>query len=318
MYEYPKEVIELSPAYSEPQLWKHSFETFMEAQRREPPTPQQPDDDLDLVLTNEGSTNGFTVSSSTRPFHCNQFNHAQCNTWPGDQNDFSWSQIEELELQNEACSDNKMFQACTFIEWPKHLTEDNVVGSLDSSNDRPDSGVGESVELSTAESLSLGALRHAKDMLKLPLCTINITPNTDHEIEVEHQNEETSDELNYVKITNGIVAAADFEDDNATLLDSSDTILPTPSCTGSMDSLSSSNSSMSGSENRSSKGREVISTIRRVCDKNVKCEEITLLNDEPSTVQRQLDGKLTRHLSARLSDSTDEDSGIENLTRVSK
>lgn len=295
----------------------------MEAQRREPPTPQQPDDDLDLALT-DGSSNGFTVSSSTRPFHCNQFNHAQCNTWPGDQNDFSWSQIEELELQNETCSDSKMFQGSSFIEWPKHLTEDIVIASLDSS-DRPDSGVGESVEFSNAESLSLGALRHAKDMLKLPLFTINITPSTDvqtcdetvgHEIDLENH-EDTSDELNYVKITNG-TGAADIEDDEkeATILDS-DTILPTPSCTGSMDSLSSSNSSMSGSDNRSSKGREVISTIRRV-DKNAKNEGITLLNDEASTKQRQLDGKLGRHLSARLSDSTDEDSGIENLTRVSK
>lgn len=295
----------------------------MEAQRREPPTPQQPDDDLDLALT-DGSSNGFTVSSSTRPFHCNQFNHAQCNTWPGDQNDFSWSQIEDLELQNETCSDSKMFQGSSFIEWPKHLAEDIVIASLDSS-DRPDSGVGESVEFSNAESLSLGALRHAKDMLKLPLFTINITPSTDvqtcdetvgHEIDLENH-EDTSDELNYVKITNG-TGAADIEDDEkeATILDS-DTILPTPSCTGSMDSLSSSNSSMSGSDNRSSKGREVISTIRRV-DKNAKNEGITLLNDEASTKQRQLDGKLGRHLSARLSDSTDEDSGIENLTRVSK
>lgn len=295
----------------------------MEAQRREPPTPQQPDDDLDLALT-DGSSNGFTVSSSTRPFHCNQFNHAQCNTWPGDQNDFSWSQIEDMELQNETCSDSKMFQGSSFIEWPKHLTEDIVIASLDSS-DRPDSGVGESVEFSNAESLSLGALRHAKDMLKLPLFTINITPSTDvqtcdetvgHEIDLENH-EDTSDELNYVKITNG-TGAADIEDDEkeATILDS-DTILPTPSCTGSMDSLSSSNSSMSGSDNRSSKGREVISTIRRV-DKNAKNEGITLLNDEASTKQRQLDGKLGRHLSARLSDSTDEDSGIENLTRVSK
>lgn len=317
-------MIELSPAYSEPQLWKHSFETFIEAQRREPPTPQQPDDDLDMDITASSST-GFSVSSSTRPFHCNQFNHAQCNTWPGDQNDFSWSQIEDLELQNETCNDSKMFQGSSFIEWPKHLTEENVIASLDSS-DRPDSGVGESVEFSNAESLSLGALRHAKDMLKLPICTINITPSTDmttvyenesndgHVIDLEHH-EETSDELNYVKITNG-TGATDIEDDEkeATILDS-DTILPTPSCTGSMDSLSSSNSSMSGSEHRSSKGREVISTIRRV-DKNVKNED--MLNDGTNTKQRQLDGKLGRHLSARLSDSTDEDSGIENLTRVSK
>lgn len=293
----------------------------MEAQRREPPTPQQPDDDLDMEITEGSCSTGFSVSSSTRPFHCNQFNHAQCNTWPGDQNDFSWSQIEDLELQNEACSDSKMFQGSSFIEWPKHLTEDsNIIASLDSS-DRPDSGVGESVEFSNAESLSLGAMRHAKDMLKLPLCTISITPSTDmttvdedetNEIDLENH-EETSDELNYVKITNG-TGATDIEDDEkeATILDS-DTILPTPSCTGSMDSLSSSNSSMSASENRSSNGREVISTIRRV-DKNTKNEG--MLSNE--TKQRQLDGKLGRHLSARLSDSTDEDSGIENLTRVSK
>lgn len=308
MYEYPKEVIELSPAYSEPQLWKQSFETFMEAQKREPPTPQQQDDDLDLAL-NENNTNGFTISSSTRPFHCNQFNHAQCNTWPGDQNDFSWSQIEELEQP----TDCKMYQGSTFIEWPiKNLNEEVNIASLDSS-DRPDSGVGESVEFSNAESLSasLGALRHAKDMLKLPLCSISTIPSNPtedetHEIDIE-THEELSEELNYVKITNG--TEIDDDEKEATILDS-ETILPTPSCTGSMDSLSSSNSSMSGSD----KGRETISTIRRA-DKSNKNNGITLLNEDST---KHLDGKLGRHLSARLSDSTDEDSGIENLTRVSK
>lgn len=271
----------------------------------------------------EENSNGFIVSSSTRPFHCNQFNHAQCNTWPGDQNDFSWSQIEDLDLPNEACSeDDKIFQGSSFIDWPKHLSENINVGSLDSS-DRPDSGVGESVEFSNAESLTLGALRHAKDMLKLPLCTINITPSNkesstsdsnEHEIKlVTH--EESSEELNYVKITNGNgTTDIENEEKEATILDS-DTILPTPSCTGSMDSLSSSNSSMSGYDNRSSKAIDGISTIRRM-DKNLKGDEIILINDESST--KQFDGKLGRHLSARLSDSTDEDSGIENLTRVSK
>ncbi|XP_063708161.1 uncharacterized protein LOC134836845 isoform X2 [Culicoides brevitarsis] len=307
VYEYPKEVIELSPAYSEPQLWKHSFETFMEAQRREPPTPQQLDTDLDEAAAASVSSNaGFSVSCSTRPFHCNQFNHAQCNTWPGDQNDFSWSQIEETDV---ASDDSKMFQGSSFIDWPKHLTEDGA--SLDNSSDRPDSGVGESVEFSNTDaSLSLGAMRHAKDFLKLPLCTINITPSPEQLSALENENDEEPEEevaaveMNYVKITNGTDFGTDDEKEA-----SSDAILPTPSCTGSMDSLSSSNSSMSASENRSSKGQEVISTIRRVDKKDT-------LNTQTAT-KRQFDGKLGR-LSARLSDSTDEDSGIENLTRISK
>lgn len=43
---------------------------------------------------NSGSDtiDGFTISSSSRPFHGSQF-HAQCNTWPTD-SDFSWSQVQ--------------------------------------------------------------------------------------------------------------------------------------------------------------------------------------------------------------------------------
>lgn len=45
---------------------------------------------------NSGSDtiDGFTISSSSRPFHGSQF-HAQCNTWPTD-SDFSWSQVQVI------------------------------------------------------------------------------------------------------------------------------------------------------------------------------------------------------------------------------
>lgn len=75
VYEYPREIPELSPAYSEPQLWDRHFDDFRLQM-------EQYTQDID----------GFTISSSTRPFHGSQF-HAQCNTWPTD-SDFSWSQIE--------------------------------------------------------------------------------------------------------------------------------------------------------------------------------------------------------------------------------
>lgn len=79
MYEYPKEVVSLSPSYSEPQLWARDLNDLFE-KSSEP---------IDVKVT---ETDGFSVSSSTRPFHGSQFN-AQCHTWPTDSN-FSWSQIQ--------------------------------------------------------------------------------------------------------------------------------------------------------------------------------------------------------------------------------
>lgn len=96
VYEYPKEVVEISPAISEPQLWQQTLEKFIEAQQREPPTPMTPPskdlgEDDDLISQD---IDGFMISSSSRPFQMgSQF--MACNTWPGD-GDFSWSQYQVL------------------------------------------------------------------------------------------------------------------------------------------------------------------------------------------------------------------------------
>lgn len=78
VYEYPKEAVSLSPSYSEPHLWEREFDNLR----------------FDTI-TSEGDVNnldGFTVSSSARPFHGTQFN-VQCHTWPTD-TEFSWSQVQ--------------------------------------------------------------------------------------------------------------------------------------------------------------------------------------------------------------------------------
>lgn len=92
VYEYPCEVIELSPAYSEPQLWSNlddsnsTLDYFNYAHQH-----------LAQIADFTQEIDGFTVSSSNRPFHSGaQFLSPQChnNTWPNDATDFSWSQVE--------------------------------------------------------------------------------------------------------------------------------------------------------------------------------------------------------------------------------
>lgn len=97
MYEYPCEMTQLSPAYSEPnmQLWTSYLEDagsdadyFNYAQQH----LQQVSD-----FTQEMES-GFTVSSGTRPFHGTPFMSPQCNTWPNDSTDFSWSQVRWMKI----------------------------------------------------------------------------------------------------------------------------------------------------------------------------------------------------------------------------
>lgn len=110
VYEYPKEMVALSPAYSEPQMhaWERSFDGHMRLLNQKHDASSvigdaadDDDDDMDM----------FMVSSSTRPFHGgggggggggrgasmkiggSQFN-AQCHTWPTSDTEFSWSQIQ--------------------------------------------------------------------------------------------------------------------------------------------------------------------------------------------------------------------------------
>lgn len=89
MYEYPCEVVQLSPALSEPQLWSNymddcsgSIDYFTYAHQLS-----------DVASNFPTEIDGFSVSSSSRPFHSS--NVAQMhNTWPHDATEFSWSQIQ--------------------------------------------------------------------------------------------------------------------------------------------------------------------------------------------------------------------------------
>lgn len=81
VYEYPSEIVQLSPAYSEPQLWSNYDYSG----------------NIDFfTYTNPLGENfdGFSVSSSSRPFHSNTHNNQVHNTWPNETTDFSWSQYQ--------------------------------------------------------------------------------------------------------------------------------------------------------------------------------------------------------------------------------
>lgn len=84
VYEYPKETITLSPALSEPQMLRNFSSYLMfDGTNGDEENPSE-----------FNSLDGFSISSSARPFHSSQFNaYAQCHTWPND-SDFSWSQIQ--------------------------------------------------------------------------------------------------------------------------------------------------------------------------------------------------------------------------------
>lgn len=95
VYEYPKENAVLSPTTNENKIWtsylanSSPFSTSVS----------------DSYLNNDSSDyygkkhsidfnalDGFTVSSSSRPFHLSQYS-SDCHTWPTD-SDFSWSQLQ--------------------------------------------------------------------------------------------------------------------------------------------------------------------------------------------------------------------------------
>lgn len=111
VYEYPKEVVSLSPAYSEPQMgaWERNFGGGIAPNTSrlfDAPAVPFTTAALSGATTDLTGLDGFTVSSSQRPFHGaggnssaqgggggSQFN-AQCHTWPTGDADFSWSQIQ--------------------------------------------------------------------------------------------------------------------------------------------------------------------------------------------------------------------------------
>lgn len=89
VYEYPKEAVSLSPAYSAPHMtWDRIFSPGALAKTSAAGAA------ADLA-----GLDGFTVTSSARPFHgagvsCGSQFNAQCHTWPTTDSDFSWSQVQ--------------------------------------------------------------------------------------------------------------------------------------------------------------------------------------------------------------------------------
>lgn len=168
---------------------------------------------------------------------------------------------------------------------------------------RPDSGVGDSVFLTfclksrnipltsfiyfsfqaelLSDSVTLGDLCHTKASLRLPL----------HNVPALMTGETKTNFLNDQSI------------------DHSNLILPTPSYTGSMDSLSSS----SGSERQvsfSTFGKSVSLDDNRINENDCKSELVTDDDKLDECPNITLDG------STKQNDSTDEDSGIESIMRI--
>lgn len=74
----------MSPAYSAPHIWDREYSNML-----------LNSDGSEMATGDMNELDGFTVSSSARPFHGSQFN-AQCHTWPTTDMDFSWSQVQVI------------------------------------------------------------------------------------------------------------------------------------------------------------------------------------------------------------------------------
>lgn len=253
---------------------------------------------------------GFMISSSTRPFHNNQF-LAQCNTWPSE-NDFSWSQ-HMTDDEGPKMSEGTVVYSEIPIEWPRKVIVDADADDSEGSEANPvPCGAG------TAAAESLGELRHTKGLLRLPLMT---PPITLPPLSSLHTKDDSDEELR-----------KESSDEN--------NVLPTPSCTGSMDSLSSSSCSDRQMTSFTTFGKitpqSSLDDTSRFSHSGTGSSDIklTLSNESAShTVEEEdeedEDGeavdcgddnmiKCGENTRSRVSDSTDEDSGIENISRKIK
>ncbi|CAO1408042.1 unnamed protein product [Diamesa tonsa] len=318
VYEYPCEVVQLSPAYSEPQLWSNYLDDCSGSIDYFTYAHQLSELNGDFAQQMEG----FAVTSSTRPFHTSNLS-PQCNTWPNEANDFSWSQIQEITDGEEVPLET---DETPKIDWP--LRKIPAALCYDDEEDRPDSGVGESADIITDSPPSLGELCHTKGSLRLPL---EMVSNTSSEVSEITKEADVS-----IQITNDDENAKprELDDDEGSdkLSDAqfNNNILPTPSCTGSMDSLSSSSASSSdrppsfttfGKANKSTIDEnrtaivfieDEIATTLIERQKNIKNIEKAIKTEVKA--DKYLSNKHILSVgSTRLSDSTDEDSGFENL-----
>uniref|UniRef100_A0A1B0CUQ2 Uncharacterized protein n=1 Tax=Lutzomyia longipalpis TaxID=7200 RepID=A0A1B0CUQ2_LUTLO len=259
VYEYPREVVPLSPAYSEPKVWNH---------------------------------------------HRDNLQSSKFNAEAIDLDGFMDGEDEDVKYTNYSSMP---------IDWPKSLSdlsrqEENLRGS-DHVYGHEDDGEGvATAEL--CESTSLGDLCHQKPLLRLPLTTVNVSTVGEGEDDVEEVVE---------KQKNAEILEEKTDGDNF--------ILPTPSCTGSMDSLSSSSGSdrpMSfttfGKTMHSESFEDSLTSSRdgsgdgnNLPDGDMIVSREDLINE----VERRSQ-KVNHDRSTRISDSTDEDSGIESVSRIIK
>lgn len=164
------------------------------------------------------------------------------------------------------------------------------------------------MELSS-ESLSLGDLCHTKSSLRLPLAVYNSSvtlPNDKDTIQsttpADDQNESSKS-----------ISQNDYSE-NVVASDSMDSIVPTScaSCTGSMDSINSFDGGKNSQNHFSNSTNDGL--LINASDLNV-ANETQMHNDITTNTIKKCDYRATAN---RQSDSTDEDSGIENIVRVTK
>ena len=183
----------------------------------------------------------------------------------------------------------------------------------------------------------MGELCHTKNSLRLPLDLVNSissSPATDvillpkTEIIIEICDDEKETKLEHPENEHNIID----DEGEVDIVKINNAMLPTPSCTGSMDSLSS--SSASSSDRQSSfttfgKHTKAVNEEKLMERTSIVfIDDLTGLENENNTKNLNEVGKAlyfnNKHIlgvvgnTTRLSDSTDEDSGFENISKLTK
>lgn len=154
-----------------------------------------------------------------------------------------------------------------------------------------------------SESLSFGDLCHTKASLRLPLTVYSATVANEKDVV---QPTALADDQN--ELSNKSLSQTDYSE-NVVASDSMDSIVPT-SCTGSMDSINSFDGGKSSQNHLSNSTNADGLLINATEVRNVSSENS--VHNDPI---KKCDYRTTAN---RQSDSTDEDSGIENIVRVTK
>lgn len=177
VYEYPKENTSVSPTQNaeRQQGWATylaNSSPFSSSVSDSFLVGHNVDDDDDDAITNQpidftNALQGFAVSSSSRPFHLNQFG-IECQTWPTE-SEFSWSQIQvnntifvsvkrensknisNFEQSDKEHAINSDINQSVDGEWTINddlsVNDEQCEPKSPNSMHRPDSGVGESVRI---------------------------------------------------------------------------------------------------------------------------------------------------------------------------